>query len=1060
MRRARLIGRLSEGLNRRLTLVVAGPGFGKTVALADFAHSTVLPVAWLQIDPADGDLVRFVWHLVQAIGQVVPGGLPGVQELLSSSAYYPLQNPEAVVATLVGDLVRQDIEGLVICVDDWHLVPAGSGTMGLMHRLVPYLPDHVHLYLAGRSRGDLPVERWQVAGWLDEVTLADLRFDAAEAETLFRQVYGVTLAGAAVQEAIRQTEGWAPGMYLLGRSLRGMGTLPALPSGLPMAPGDAAALEAYLEAEVMAHLPADRQAFLQDTAVLDDPSASLCDRLRGASGAAAQLAALAADGLLTYRVDPARAVYRYHPLFREYLLRRLSRESGAGAAEGLHRRAADLLTADGDRFGAMQHLLAARDGEAAARLLEEIGESARWGQSAATVAQWLGHLPPGLVDTRPRLLLLTAEIDQWNGQLEVAAARLERAERLFRLQGDQAGLSEARARLGHIYLLRGEQAEARRLMLAALAEAPPGVVSVRARCLVRLALVEWMDGAPDRCEPLLKEALGLFRSLGDRFGEAWALHNLAIDVHVARGELQAAVAAFHQVTDLCAGTTSRLHCICLLNLGSNLAYLGRYAEGRGYLQRALEMATALDFSAGRGYALAYLGRLEAETGDVGAAAAHLEEARAIEAQVTEPQLRLEALGAEILLHRRQGNLEQALETARQHLVWAHDTRNPFYLSTSWYNLVLIHVGRGAEADAQRALARAQELLASSPGHYTRFLVRVAETVMAMALPGAAPAGPSAPLAEAMALAAERGYEGLFLAEGVWGLRLLKVAVRAGLARDFAGRLAQRLQQVQVPDAAAPAEEPAAGTVPPRLRICLLGQFTAELDGRPVPQSAWRGRKPQELVKLLALRLGSPAGVESCLDSLWPQLNREAQKNFRVTLYWIRRALGEEPVQYREGYCALDPARTWCDVAELRQLAEAAGGRWRSGDTAGAIMLYKQCAELYRGDLLAHDPPSDWHLPHREELREICLTALSRLAVARARAGELEQAIADSRRMIALDPLREPAYRLLMRLLIRSNRRGEAARLYRICEESLRQELGVRPSAATRLLYDQLVATPG
>lgn len=999
--------------------------------------------------------MRFLWHLVLAVDRVAPGSLPGTRELLSSAAM-PLREPQVAAATLTADLCRDEITGLVLCLDDWHLVPAGTGTATFLQQLIPYLPAHVHLLVAGRSRGEGWPERWRLQGWLEEIGPEALLFTPAEAAALLRGVHGVSLPDHRVEEAVRHTGGWAMGLHLVARSLRAQPAAPGS-AGLAIPPADARALGAYLDAEVMAHLPPERRAFLLDTAILEELPVALCDALRGAADAAAHLGALAADGLFTVLVDPPAAVYRYQPLFRDYLLERLRAEGGPDGLADRHRRVAELARAAGDGNAAVRHYLAAGDGPAAARLLEELAEPALWGQSADTVSAWLAQLPPDLLETRPRLLLLSADGKRWEGELDLAAALLEQARTLAAQQGDAAGLAGALAGLGHIYLLRGESAEARRLITTALASTPAPERRTRALCLVRLALVEWMEGAPDRCVPLLTEARSLFAALGDRLGEAWALHNLAVDVHVARGELREAVAVFHQVDDLCAGTRNRLRCICLLNLGSNLAYLGRFAEGRGYLQQALAMAEALAFAAGRGYALAYLGRVAAEVGDLAAAAAHLQEARAIEARITEPQLRLEVRVGEALLHRQAGRPDLAAETARQHLVWALDTKNPYYLATSWYQLVLAHAARGAAADARRALDRAEALVQGNPSPHTRFLVRMAEAFLAQALPAAAPRRLRAPLAEALALAEAQGYDGLFIAEGEWGLRLLQAAVEGGIAAGYAGHLATRWHQVRAGAAARPEAVPAAGPAP-RLQIRLLGPFTAELDGAPIPAANWRGRKPRELAKLLALRLGVPVALDACLDALWPNLDREAaQRNFRVTLHWLRRALGEELVQYTGGRCLLDPHLTWCDVAEFRRLHQAAGERWRAGDTAAAAALYRQCVHLYRDDLLAQDPAGDWHLADREELREFYLGALHRLAVACARTGDLEEAMTLAQRVIALDPLREPAYRLLMQLLARRGRGSEAIRLYQVCSEHLRRELGVAPSPATRSLLERLTA---
>jgi DNA-binding SARP family transcriptional activator len=223
-------------------------------------------------------------------------------------------------------------------------------------------------------------------------------------------------------------------------------------------------------------------------------------------------------------------------------------------------------------------------------------------------------------------------------------------------------------------------------------------------------------------------------------------------------------------------------------------------------------------------------------------------------------------------------------------------------------------------------------------------------------------------------------------------------------------------------------------------IRLLGGFRVEVDGRPIPDDAWRHRRGADLVKLLALAPGHRLHREEVMEFLWPDLSSAAAgANLRKAVHYARRGLGwSEGIAVTGEVLALWPAgelQVDADVAEAEAVLALAGGQ--NLDTV---------AHLLAGDLLPDDRYEQWTEAAREHLR------VRRLEVLRA-AGRWGQ-------VLDLDPSDEEACRALMQIQLAAGNRQAAIRQFQRLREILRVDLGVAPEAATVSLFEQAVALAG
>lgn len=432
--RPRLVERLNEGLSlgRKLTLISAPAGFGKTTLISDWvAESKRQPepeVAWLSLDEGDNDPIRFLAYLVAALQMISKDVGKGVLEAIQPSQ--PLNTiHEFLLATLLNDIAAIP-DHFILVLDDYHMIDS-EPIDDAMTFLLDHLPPQMHLVITTREDPHLPLARLRARGQLTELRDADLRFTPAEADEFLNQKMNLHLSAENVAALETCTEGWITSLQLAALALKGL-----LLRGREDIAGFIQAFAGshrfvldYLVEEVLQHQSEQIRTFLLQTAILDRFSAPLCDAVTERVDSKEMLAILEHSNLFLIPLDDQRKWYRYHRLFAEVLQMFLMAEQPDQIA-ALHIRASSWYEQNGLRSDAIHHALTAKDFERAADLIELAWPAAEEG----TISQvaWLGQakaLPEALVHARPVLNVCYAYALLGLGELEAAEARLQDAER-------------------------------------------------------------------------------------------------------------------------------------------------------------------------------------------------------------------------------------------------------------------------------------------------------------------------------------------------------------------------------------------------------------------------------------------------------------------------------------------------------------------------------------------------------------------------------------------------------------------------------------------------------
>ncbi len=657
--RPRLVERLNEGLsaNRKLTLISAPAGFGKTTLVSEWIAGCGRPAAWLSLDEGDNDPARFLTYLIAALQTIAPNIGAGSLAVLQSP-----QPPhiESILTALLNEIAAVQ-ESFVLILDDYHVMDSKPVDEALAF-LLEHQPPRMHLVIATREDPHLPLARLRARGQLTELRAAELRFSPSEAADFLDRVMGLNLSAEDIAALETRTEGWIAGLQLAAISMQGHKDAAGFIKSFT---GSHHFILDYLVIEVLQQQSESIQTFLLRTSILDRLCGPLCDAVLDSPSASGQetLEYIARANLFIVPLDNERRWYRYHHLFGDLLRQRLGRPKEFAE---FHLRASRWQEENGDLGAAFHHAAAAGDFVRAAGLAEAAWQGMEESFQTAAWVGWVKKLPEEVIRVRPVLCTLLGRAFANAGEPEASELRLRDAERC--LDGSelannaQLGPLPATIALIRAYnaQVRGDSAATVKYAERALHLIPEEDVDRRAQAIISLEVTHWASGNLESALRAMGDWMESMTRLGNHVYVVASAFAVA-EMLVSLGRLSEAERAYQDAIHVAAqhGPEAE-HITAHHHLGLSMIYRQRGEDtlAADHLKLAATMGlqtTLVDWPHRWNVTQAQLKEAE---GDLVTAQALLDEAKRVYIQSLVPDLRPIA-ARKARLYLKQGRPDQA-----------------------------------------------------------------------------------------------------------------------------------------------------------------------------------------------------------------------------------------------------------------------------------------------------------------------------------------------------------------------------------------------------------------
>ncbi|MBU1053063.1 MAG: hypothetical protein KKC46_04435 [Proteobacteria bacterium] len=1032
---------------------ISGPaGSGKTTFAASYLDSTGIPCLWYRVDRSDSDIENFFYYM----GLAAKKAAPRFKKPLETLRPEYLQGIPVFTHRFFEDLYRRLKPPFAIVLDDYQEALETSAFHEIVNIGLSDVPDGTRVFILSRNEPTPAHIGLRAGNKMHFIRWDDLRFTLDESKQ-FTQIAGKQeLTDNEITGMHNSIEGWAAGLVLLMENNAYAATTLKPPQKLLRKD-----VFSYFAREVFDRLDEKMQGFLLKTALLPAMPAKIAERLAG-KGAEDMLETLRGSHFFTELNLTPKPVYRYHSLFRDFLIARMRESFRPEDILQEQRRAASLLEESGQLEHAADLWIECEDWEALSALILKNAEMLLSQGRIQSLAGWLTRLPDDTLSKSPwlyywlgmcRLLFdpasarqyLEKAFDEFNIADNLAGALLSWSFIIESFGYEFADFTPLQMWIKRLYQLM----DRRRLNF------PSVQIETRVAAGMVFAMTTAWPWHADM-EDWIKRSLKLARECGDQTLCCTAFFSVCLH-YALSGDFKKFSLLMEEMRNMTRRPGASLFVKAIfIVLEAHLCLA--FHIGSDHRDAAKIISAALEFSAKTGihyfdYLVLYTKAfVEFEAGDL---AAGDESLRALEA-ILDPRQRLRVAFFHRLLAYREfvaGNFSKALTRAEEALKISEKGGYVYVTANSHLAIArVLHVINQTDK-AQNHIQSAMDLSCGSKLFY--FMCLLAKAHFAFDT-GKEEEGLSL-LRQGFLIGSEQNYMGFVY---WWDPKIMAFlcakALSAGIETDYVRQFVsnRKLIEYQVPVELEGWPWP--------LKIYTFGEFRIERDGNNLDFKGKAPQKPLALLKVLICLDHNNVPEEDIVDALWPETDGDlAHKSCEITLLRLRNIIGKEVVSVNGGLVSLCNKYCWTDLRAIRSLLDQAESAWakakREREFKAAIALTGRAMGIYKGDFLPADSTKSWVMTVRESIRNRFLDLIINTGKYWQKAGQFEKAIEQYKRGLMLDSLVEELYQSLMLCQINLGRRAEAARIYEKCKAVLSKTLNISPSEKTNTIYKSITS---
>ena len=868
LERERLISKLDAWDDKKLVIIHAQAGQGKSTLAAGYAASISAPSIWYTMDAEDDDPAMFLSSLGQALQAALPEQFSKIPPLPRSR--YGYRSSDSAIGRWVVQMFGNLKRPCLIVFDDYHGTEDTPALRSILKALFESTPASVRFLLLSRTRPEFDIAKLRSRRSVAELRGSDLKFSDQEVQELFGAVFGMPIAAAEAAAVNRTAEGWPAGLVLLHgffMNLPGNDRLAAL-TGQPRTEFRAHIFD-YLAEEVFSRLTPGLQNFLLHTAVADHLTTPLMAALTGLPeqapenrmSVASRVRELTARNLFVSSIDADSSVIRYHALFREFLQKTFQAQRSSGEVRKRYAVAASYFKSAGDPVRAVDLWIESGQTDKALREIELCAQRLIAQGRSQTLLRWMHILPKAAEGAWLQFARAVAcrYIDP-----PAALALYERAYKEFYrdrcVPGQMLSLSgiiEACFHTGGDFVRMGRAAA---LAHALLGRSGRGPQEAKARLLLAIGMAWFFIGRLERGAVALRQALDLFRKQGDHFYQITSAIYL-IPCALYQGDFplaREAVSRGFEASDVIPEETGGRAALFLTSAMTGL-FEGNFSKAQDNIDQCRALADSNALESIGFLSLNIGGWLKIAQGDLSGAVRLLEECKRKGEVARHSFFSASAAHLLAIAYLFQEKLARAQVESDCALALQKRAGSPLFHGIYLIASGAIYLKLGRTERAERELKAALELLRKC--HAVQQEANAHLLLASLNLRRKREAAVRKHLAAGFSIGEERGFTYYALLKQEELSSLAAAAIDHDIEPDYCRRLIAGTSPLQTS---------------PRIRIFCLGEFRVVRNGVPIRDGEWKSRLAKTLVKLLAVRSDQKLTRDEVAETLWPEADT-AQK---------------------------------------------------------------------------------------------------------------------------------------------------------------------------------------
>ena len=1095
LHRERLLNLLKDNLDKKLILICADAGYGKTTMLTALVNHVRKPYIWYTLSSEDRYFAEFIRHLIAGIRKYRPDFGEGILVRLAKQGRVTVKHD--VVVMLANELQSISHIDFWVILEDYHTISDSEEINDCLNFLLSRSSANLHIIISTRSKPSLSMQRLRSKGDCFNLSDNDLRFTYEETVTFFKDVWKLNYDNEMISSLWSKTDGWITALYLYMTFLREKKKID-LEVVQPELCED---LYKYLAEEVLLNQPTGIKDFLLKTSLLNTLQARTCNELLMIRNSLQILHRLEDSGLFTRCIDSEQGIYQYHPLFREFLTANLERTFSQEQVSELHYAAARILEKNGNHIGALEHLIAIQRWADAAKILYITVSDSEQRPQMLQIDKLVHRFPVDYVEKDVRLLLVKGLVAYYQERYKDALLFLSHAANKLKDKNRTAELKRVLTIAANAHVRLGNSQAALSLSDSVLRFHPNAKERADLLCFARgLSLLRL--GRTEEALNSFTTALGIYNKIGDLKGKAGAMIHLGA-AHYDTGNLTEA----KQYCETARIIFEELHDnfnlgITLVNLATIYNILREDSKATEVIDQALYIGTKYDIKEVLGEMMSALGTLKINKSDSDGLSS-FEQALQIFDEIGDTYDTARTILSYSDAKRLREDFSTALQLANKagDLIRTHkiDTVKPIYLISKG----IVECELGYYAKAEDNINKALKEFVKQQNKYYVFLSRLYLAYIyyltkknRLLLTN---------LRKTIASAKANSYEMTFVTEQRISAPLLSLylahqpgdryvfSILAKMGKPatkyllplidenninlsraviellmqigdsaIVAKLKQCIKHKELEDVASFALKCISETGVKGLNVGFFGKMTVCRNKEMIIE--WKYKAVRNLFQYLVTNKNRHLHRDVIIETFWPGVSIDkGLANLYNAISTLRKIL-EPGIYSKTSIIRLENEYCWLEWrSDYQYDVDDFLGYYRAGkikekdDRSGCFKSFERAQQIYSGDFLGEERYLDWVEQERKRLRDIFMEILAKCATFHIERKDYANAINFHHRILELDPCIEESHRELMLCYWKLNDKKKAIEQYRSCEALLNKQLGFKPSSETTRLFEIILS---